>query len=119
MNKGLFLRGLLSGILAGIVYPLPLAAATHKVWEPVNASLSQLLYETRQMLFELFNAPSFQVLLAGVVLIGLLAWGWYFYGKGSEQVQRTRTGRRDAWRPRNVRRHGIHHFFDNWRQATA
>ena len=119
MNSGLSLRALLPGICAGIAFPLPSAAATQNIWEPVNASLSQLLYEVRQLFFELLGAPSFQILLGGIALIGLLAWSWYAFADGGEKVRRKRTGARAVWRSRNLRHHGIHHYFDRRRQATA
>ncbi len=104
--------------IALLMPPVLLPAAPDKLWEPVNASLSQLLYEFRYWIGELMSSPSFQVLLVGVALICAVIWGMYGYEAGQAQKEKRSVADRAAWRSPRGRRHVIRHYFGLRRRAT-
>ncbi len=102
-----------------IAYPASLSAATEKLWAPVNASLSQFLFELKYWFGELMSSPSFQVLLAGVILICAIIWGLYGYEVSRANKEKRSPADRLVWRSGRGRRHALRHYFDVRRRAIT
>lgn len=111
---------LLSGAsIALIMYPALLSAATEKLWAPVNASLSQFLFELKYWFGELMSSPSFQVLLVGVALICAVIWSVYGYEVSRSKREKQSAADRVAWRSTRGRRHVLRQYFGVRRRAIT